>query len=567
MKFNTIIKSLVAGFILIGCGAAKTTTTQTTPSTPIVEKPVVVAPPAPTIVAKKGALTDAQLQTWPHADLLTDSIPGMSLAQAYQFLEGKQGETVIVGVVDSGIDIEHEDLKNVLWTNEKEIPGNGKDDDHNGYVDDVHGWNFLGGNAGQSVPEQLEITRLVKAWKPKFEGKTADDIDDKDKADFDEYTRLTTLIADKKASATKMIAQYLPIKEILDPSYKAIKEKLGDKPMNLENLNALKFDNQTLERGRMVFMNVINQGAQPEDAIAEINEIVAHYKVQADAQYNLDFNGRIAGDNPEDIDDKYYGNNLVIGSKVDESHGTHVAGIILAERNNGIGIDGVATNAKLMAIRTVPDGDERDKDVALAIRYAVDNGAKVINMSFGKSHSPNAEWVYDAIKYAAKKDVLLVNAAGNDGADLDVTDTYPTDSKNKIDEITDNVITIGSITRNYTDRLVSDFSNYGKQNVDLFAPGSEIYSTIPNNSYKFLQGTSMAAPEVAGVATLIRSYYPNLSASQVKTILMNSGTPYNQVVYVPGSNTERVNFKDLSVSGKILNAYEALKMADQMSSK
>ncbi|MCK0132389.1 S8 family peptidase [Flavobacteriaceae bacterium F08102] len=564
MKFNTIIKSLVAGLILMGCGAAKTTTTQTTTPNPVIEKPAVTAP---LMTAKKAKLTEQQLRTWPHADLMTDSLPGMSLQKAYQFIQNKQGRTVIVGVIDSGIDIEHEDLKNVLWTNEKEIPNNGKDDDRNGYVDDVHGWNFLGGNAGQAVPEQLEVARLVKAWKPKFEGKTEAEIDPKDKADFEEYNRLTALIKEKTENANKIIAQYAPVKEILEKSYKTIKEKLGDKPMTLASLNDLKFDDETLEKGRMIFMNAINQGSKPEDAITEINEYLNHYKNQVESQYNIDFNGRLTNDDPEDFNDKDYGNNLVIGSKEDEIHGTHVAGIILAERGNGIGIDGVATNAKLMAIRAVPDGDERDKDVALAIRYAVDNGAKVINMSFGKSHSPNAEWVFDAIKYAAKKDVLLVNAAGNDAADLDVTDTFPTDSKNKIDEISDNVITVGSITRQYNENLVSSFSNYGQKNVDIFAPGSEIYSTIPMNKYKYLQGTSMAAPEVAGVATLIRSYYPKLTASQVKHILMNSGTPYNAEVKLPRSKTERANFSNLSVSGRILNAYEALKMADEMSNK
>ena len=230
-------------------------------------------------------------------------------------------------------------------------------------------------------------------------------------------------------------------------------------------------------------------------------------------------------------------------------------------------MNGVANNVKIMAVRAVPDGDEYDKDVALAIRYAVDNGAKVINMSFGKSYSPNAEWVYDAIEYAASKDVLLVHAAGNDHKDIDKSDNFPNDSKDKIKEISDNMITVGSMTRNYNEDLISTFSNYGKLNVDIFAPGSEIYSTVPKNEYRILQGTSMAAPAVAGVASMVRAYYPELSASQVKHILMNSGTKVDMDVKLPGGDGKLVPFADLSVSGRILNAYNALKMADSMVNK
>ena len=280
--------------------------------------------------------------------------------------------------------------------------------------------------------------------------------------------------------------------------------------------------------------------------------------------YNIDFSGRITGDDPYDIKDVPYGNAFVIGSKDDELHGTHVSGIILATRDNGKGMNGVAKNVKLLAVRTVPDGDEYDKDVALALRYAVDNGAKVINMSFGKSYSPNPEWVYDAIKYAASKDVLLVHAAGNDHKNIDKSDNFPNDAEDKIKEYADNVITIGAMTRNYDEDLVASFSNYGKMNVDLFAPGLEIYSTVPKDEYQSLQGTSMAAPEVAGVAALIRSYYPQLSASQVKHILMNSGIKVDLEVKLPGGNGKKVPFSELSVSGRVLNAYNALVMADKM---
>ena len=228
---------------------------------------------------------------------------------------------------------------------------------------------------------------------------------------------------------------------------------------------------------------------------------------------------------------------------------------------------GVAEDAILMSVRAVPDGDERDKDVALAIRYAVDNGAKVINMSFGKSWSPNPEWVFEAFKYAEKNDVLLVHAAGNDGKDIDVSENWPNDTADKINELCDNVLTVGAMSSNYDENIPATFSNYGKKNVDVFAPGVQIYSTVPNNEYAKYNGTSMASPEVAGVAALVRSYYPELSASQVKHIIMNSGVEVDMDVLIPGKENEKANFSTLSVSGKVLNAYNALVLADKMVNK
>ena len=295
-----------------------------------------------------------------------------------------------------------------------------------------------------------------------------------------------------------------------------------------------------------------------------MDRIIKSNQSKVNVYYNVDFEGRIAGDNPYDIKDTDYGNAFVRGSLTEESHGTHVSGIILANRENNTGMNGVASNVQLMTIRAVPNGDEYDKDVALAIRYAVDNGAKIINMSFGKGYSTNPEWVYDAIKYAEKHDVLLVHAAGNDSSNLATYNNYPTDAPDKLNEIADNVITIGSSTRHYDENLVSSFSNYGKVNVDIFAPGSEVYSTIPNNEYKMMQGTSMASPEVAGVAALIRIYYPELSASQVKHIIMNSGTKVDFDVLLTGGDGKKVPFSNLSVSGSIINAHNALLLADKM---
>ena len=556
--------ALMATLTLASCGTTKTATSTTTTATTAV-KEITIITATDSISPKKGEMTEAQVQAWPHMDVFTDSVPGMSLDKAYNFVKGKQGSTVIVGVIDSGIDIEHEDLKDVVWVNANEIAGNNKDDDNNGYVDDINGWNFLGGKAGQSTPEQLELTRIVKKMTPRFEGKTVESIAEADKADFKLFTELKSTIDKKLKGATAQVAQYTSYKQAISIASDTLTKTLAGKEMNIDNINALKFEDPMLEQGKFIIMQVLSSGSSIDDAKKELKGAIDHYSNQLNSQYKIDFNGRLTKDNPDDIKDTGYGNAFVIGSKDDEIHGTHVSGIIAAKRNNGVGMNGVAHNVKIMSIRAVPDGDEYDKDVALAIRYAADNGAKVVNMSFGKGHSPNAEWVYDAIKYAAEKDVLLVHAAGNSNEDIDTAENFPNDSKDKITEFADNVITVGAMTRHFDDKLVASFSNYGKKNVDVFAPGLEIYSTFPKNEYESIQGTSMASPEVAGVAALIRSYYPKLTASQVKHIIMDSGIEYKKEVIKPGTKDEKINFETLSVSGRVLNAYNALLLADKMS--
>jgi subtilisin family serine protease len=506
---------------------------------------------------KQGTVSDEQFKHWAHADLETDTIPGISLDKAYQFLEGKTGETVIVAVIDSGIDIEHEDLKDVLWVNTKEIPGNNIDDDKNGYVDDVYGWNFLGGN-GVAAPEQLEITRIVAKLNSRFEGKTAADISEQEKADFEKYQEYLESYTNASKGHFNTMERLAQIEGVIN----SVKEFVGKETLTLEDLKAVKTEDLALQGQVDGLIGMYSNGFDE----ASFNDYYDNLK--RNKNYDLDFDGRaIVGDNPEDINDVNYGNGFVIGSKDVESHGTHVAGIILASRDNDLGMLGVAHNAKLMSVRAVPDGDERDKDVALAIRYAVDNGAKVVNMSFGKSYSPHRHWVIDAIKYAEKHDVLLVHAAGNSSEDIDVKDNWPNDSYDKITEVADNVLTVGAMSVNYNEKLPASFTNYGQKNVDVFAPGVQIYSTIPKNEYAKFSGTSMASPEVAGIATLVRSYYPQLSASQVKHIIMNSGTELDLEVLLPGKKDEKVNFSTLSISGKVANAYNALVLADKMVNK
>jgi len=513
-----------------------------------------------TIAAKKGKMSEAEIEAWPHADILTDTVPGMSLAQAYKFLEGKKPNTIVVGIIDSGIDINHEDLKDQVWTNPKDIAGNNIDEDKNGHTDDAHGWNFLGGEKGKATPEQLEVTRLYKKYEAKYAGVDPAAVPAKDKKEYDAYVKIKADFEKRLAEANKNYTYYVGLSETLKEADAAAKSKFGKSDYTIADLNTL----PEAEKNPLL-LRIYSSGGTVADAEEQLKGGIDYYGAQVKTMYNLDFNGRAAtGDNPDDIKDVKYGNPWVVGSVEDESHGTHVAGIVLASRNNGKGMNGVTNNVKLITARAVPDGDEYDKDVALAIRYMADMGAKVVNMSFGKSYSPHSDWVYEAIKYAESKDVLLVHAAGNDGKDIDKSDNFPTDTPDKLKEIVGNYISVGASTRSFDEKLVASFSNYGKRMVDIFAPGLEIYSTVPNNEYESLQGTSMAAPQVAGVAALIRSYYPELSAKQVKQIIMNSGTKVNLEVILPKSEGKKVPFGELSVSGRVLNAHNAVKMADSM---
>ena len=492
---------------------------------------------------KVSELTETEKQTWGHLDLVKDTIPGMSVDKAYaEILKNKKGQTTIVAVIDSGIDIDHEDLSGNIWKNTKEIPNNGKDDDNNGYVDDIHGWNFL----GTAYNEQLEYVRLLATGNtshPRYaEAQTEYN------KEFEKYSGLKT--------------NYEQIAQQIKAADEALAKHFNKKNYTKEEVNAIKTDNQSLQQtvalAKYIYsLDFDNLSKAYEDISGDLVQITERLN------YNLnkEFNGRTTGDNIDDINDKNYGNNNVKPVKKDESHGTHVAGIITATRNNGKGANGVANNVKIMSVRAVPNGDEYDKDIALAIRYAVDNGAKVINTSFGKYYSPHSDWVRDAIVYASQKDVLIVNAAGNEGLDLDKKDVFPNDAVGVGAEVSDNFITVGSLDPKYGSEVISDFSNYGKNNVDIFAPGGKIYSTFPENEYKAIGGTSMASPAVAGVAALIRSQYPNLKASQVKQIILDSGLPLTNRVVVGGDTNNVKPFQDLSKSGKIANAYNALILA------
>jgi subtilisin family serine protease len=562
MKYTKLVLSFGVILALASCKTTQKTTKTT------VEIPAIVTS-TEGIVAKKGKMTKEEIRNWPHMDIFTDSVPGISLDKAYDFVKNKTPKTVIVGIIDSGVDIEHEDLKNKIWTNPKEIAGNGIDDDKNGYVDDIHGWNFLGGEKGSAAPEQLEVTRLVKQLSPKYEGKTEDQIAEADKVEYKEYLKMKAKVDDEINKAKAQLVFYEGLYNNLKKADDFLTEKLGKDNYTLDEVQKFA-DNEAVKPALMYLPRILGQGGKIKEAVEQIKGGVDYFASKVNYMYNLDFKGRVTGDNPDDWNDKHgYGNNIVLGAGPDELHGTHVAGIVGAERNNGIGMNGVAAPVVFITARAVPDGDEYDKDVAKAIRYVVDNGAKVVNMSFGKGYSPHSDWVYDAMKYAAEHDVLLVKAAGNDAKNIDLAENlhFPTDSPDAPEnEITDNVVTVGAMTRHFNDKLVASFSNYGKNRVDIFAPGLEIYSTVPkDNQYKSIQGTSMASPEVAGVAALIRAYYPNLTAKQVKQILIDSGIKYKGEVIKPGTKDEKIPFESMSKKGRILNAYNALLLAEKMS--
>ena len=529
-----IIKSLVLAssfaLVLTSCGGGADVL-----STPVEN--------VDTIPLKEAELTEAEKHNWGHLDLVKDTIPGMSVDRAYsEIIKGKSGQTVIVAVIDSGIDIDHEDLDGVVWTNTKEIPGNGKDDDKNGYVDDIHGWNFL----GDAYNEQLEKTRLLATGKGNAEVQADYD------ADYQKYSGYKT--------------QYEQIYQQIVTTDDALAEYLKKRDYTIKEVNAIKTEDETLKQ-HIAFANYLNTNglSSMSDAKKEINNGLESINDMLNYNLNKEFNGRTTGDNPNDLNDVGYGNGNVKPVKKSESHGTHVAGIIAAERNNGKGANGVANNVKIMSLRAVPNGDEYDKDIALAIRYAVDNGAKVINGSFGKYFSPHSDWVRDAIAYAGQNDVLFINAAGNEGIDLDSKAVYPNDQVDNGPEVSNTFVTVGALAPKYGSGMVAGFSNYGKINVDLFAPGAKVYSTTPENEYDTKGGTSMAAPAVAGVAALIRSYYPKLSAAQVKQILMDSGLPIKTKVVVGGNSSDVRPFDGLTKSGKMANAYNALIMAQQLS--
>jgi len=521
------------------------------------------------------AQTDEVPKGWHLLDKGSSGYYGISIDKAYDFLKSKKlkSKTVIVAVIDSGVDTTHEDLRSILWRNPKEIPGNGIDDDKNGYVDDIYGWNFLGGRDGRNVEQDsYEAARVYHKFKSKYDGKTINpaDLSPEDRAEYEMWARSSEEVAggDSKTAA----AQLIFLKRAYNSCVKSdsiLRKAMGKEKFTGRELGEFNSDVAEVKKAKNSLYGLMSQNDAMETTNQEFLEGFGEYvdgetkKAEAATTPPTPYRDDIVKDNYSDFNDKYYGNNNVFVSNKAALHGTHVSGIIGAARKNGVGMDGVADNVRIMTLRAVPDGDEHDKDIALAIRYAVDNGAQVINMSFGKGFSPEKKWVDEAVRYAESKGVLMVHAAGNDAKNLDSNFNYPTPQMLAGARPT-NWITVGASGDPKAGGLTASFSNYGKKEVDVFAPGVKIYATVPGgNTYRDLQGTSMASPVVAGLAALILEYFPNLSAAQVKMVIEKSARKPLEQVSVPGSEEEK-SLSELSRSGGIINAYDALKLASTL---
>ena len=515
---------------------------------------------------------------WFNLDFSKDGYNGTGGDEAIRKLKekGKKGQIVIVAVLDSGVEPDHEDLKDVMWTNPGEIPGNGKDDDGNGYIDDIHGWNFLGGKDGRSINhEALELTREYVRLGKRFKGTDPANLHGPAKEEYAYYEKVKADFEAQRKEAEEGKAGILAQLGKIDEAFDKVGKAIGKKDFSAEDVAKINPGSDADLKAAVGFVQrVMSQGiATRADWDEQKKEATEYYDNQLAYNLNPDFNPRdIVGDNPEDYNDSNYGNNDYEGP--DALHGTHVAGIIAANRTNDKGIKGVADNVRIMTVRCVPDGDERDKDIANAIYYAVNNGASIINMSFGKSYSPGKAAVDAAMQYAADHDVLLVHAAGNDSENNDSDPNFPNDMyakpiKKGLFKKEKNVpswIEIGALSFKKDENRVAKFSNFGKKNVDLFSPGVQIYATVPDGKYKNLQGTSMASPAAAGVAAIIRSYYPELSAVQVKGIMEKSVIKQTGDVFKPGT-TEKVPFSTLCVSGGTVSAPNAVDMAAQTAAK
>ena len=547
------IKLILASFLIISisCSSSKTLSTDTSETESTEENSEETVEEIPSLEG---------WHTWSSTDT---EYKGIDLDLAYeQYLNSREPKKkVLVAIIDSGVDRFHEDLSDIIWVNKDETPLNGIDDDNNGYVDDIYGWNFIGGKDSSHVEnDSYELTRIYFEMNERFEGLNPDSISESDKEDYEYYLALRK---DHESNKEELKTIYDQLNQIV------LAANFAQSILNIPSIDAAQDmdlslkddDTEAVKNAKQVLQFFVGQGITDEVLEFEYNMI----ENQLNSLDPANDTRYIVGDDYDDLTVTNYGNNDVVGPFAD--HGTHVAGIVGAIRNNDIGMNGIADNIEIMILRTVPNGDERDKDVANAIRYAVQNGANVINMSFGKSFSPQKEYVDDAVRYADSSGVLMIHGAGNDGYDVDVKKNYPNKYYADSTGYAMNWITVGASTPAKELNIAADFSNYGKNNVDVFAPGVSIYSTVPNNEYEFLNGTSMAAPVVTGLAALIMSYYPELTSEQVKRIIFDSAEPLFDEIQKPGSQIEYVPFSSLSASGGIVNALRAVQLAEQMTNQ
>lgn len=486
---------------------------------------------------------------------------GVGTEKTYKdLLAGKTPDTIIVCVMDGGVDYMHEDLKNIMWHNPGEIEGNKIDDDKNGYVDDIYGWNFIGNANGENVHhDNLEMTREYRRYKKKYKNMTVDQATDK--ADFQRYLDVQKAYNEQYDATKKTFDDIAGFRRSNNGLKDEIKAKTGKDTVTYEDFVAHNPSDKYKQFHTILKTLVVKKADDWTMLNSEIEEGYEVYNNMLEYHLNLDYDPRsIVGDDYENADERNYGNGDIKGPE--PFHGTHVAGIIAAQRGNGIGMDGVANAVKIMGVRVVPDGDERDKDVANGIYYAVDNGAKIINMSFGKSWGYNKGAVDKAVKYAESKGVLIVHAAGNDSKDNDKTNNFP-NCRFDGGGVASNWLEIGALNWRSGKNSLAPFSNYGKMNVDVFAPGVDIYSCAPESKYRDASGTSMAAPVTAGVCAVLKSYFPNLSPADIKRIVETSSdkSMAKKKVIIPGEKKKKTKFSSLCKTGGIVDLYAAVQMA------
>ncbi len=511
-----------------------------------------------------------EMKSWHLKSFSEDSVPGVAIKKAYfNLIKKKKGQNVVIAFIDMAVDLDHEDFDGVFWNNFDEIPNNNIDDDGNGYIDDYYGWNFMGNIKGENNNyENHEFVRMVRYYKKIFRNKSIAGIKSNElKRKYKEYLAAKKMLEEKVAERHEYFESDSTYMVSLKKAIKKFASIIPRSEMTIENLDSIGELRNDLQKD----IETLKWAVKYNYSVKNANDDVDTHRRYRDIYYNIDYDERkIMGDDSDNLNDNNYGNSLVDNNTDTISHGTAMVGILAACRKNNFGIKGIINNVKIMPIVAAGYGQAHDKELALAIRYAVDNGAQIINISIIKKFSVHKEWIFDAIKYAEKNDVLIVNGAGNDNENIDISrNFYPNDNDYYSNEISNNFMMVGGSSKNLNKNLKSSFSNYGKDNVDIFAPADSVYTTTVLNGYEFIRGTSIAAPIVTGIAALIKSYYPNLKAYEVKKILMDSGTPYDVMVNISRNRKKDslVPFSSLSKSGKIVNAYNALLMAEEISKK
>ena len=550
---QSLLVSLSLAFALQACAGGPAVSTAPTRA-PTATGPNGATRPQPSVALGVPAIPTLKALTaapedWQRLSPESDGVFGVGSERALtDLLNGKTPtRRVIVAVIDGGVDTAHTSLVANLWHNTKETI-NGKDDDGDGLIDDDLGWNYAGGANLKSVnAESFEVTRIYAACVGAPAGRGTPKPDaarcDKIKSDYDK----------KKTETTTQVAQITSFIQTSNAVAAVLQRAMNTQTLTRSAVDAYKPNGEQNAQARDIWLQIEATGLLGTAAEAALSNAQDQVKYSLDINYDSRI---IVGDNISDLSEKLYGNRDVTGP--DASHGTHVAGIIGAARSGGT-VQGIAPSVQIMAVRAVPNGDERDKDIANAIRFAVDHGAHIINMSFGKSYSPGKSAVDAAAKYAESKGVLMVHAAGNDGENIDVNPSFPSvvlESKERVN----NWLEVGASSWKGLGELAAEFSNYGRTRVDLFAPGVDILSTVPGGGTKRESGTSMAAPVVSGVAALLMSYFPTLTAADVREILIASARRIDVQVVKPGG-TGKASFAALSSSGAVIDAYAAVKMA------